>query len=179
MLRSRVYKDHQNRLINNEVTTISIFCCAICRPNSQSYLLTFSDFFYFRREISRAVQSCIQKGNRTNKFIFLGRTFWTSLFSSGNLCSKVKSDKQKHPHKGDGGGEGRERKGKEEGAGGARVSPPPPPPPPRHNLWICPCLCCIALCLRLNCEGSHLCVYNGDVMAIAHCSTAYDLKFRR
>src|SRR5208282_4711589 len=31
--------------------------------------------------------------------------------------------------------------------------------PPRHNLWICPCLCCIALCLRLNCEGSHLCVY--------------------
>src|SRR5208282_5032460 len=33
----------------------------------------------------------------------MGRTFWTSLFSSGNLCSKVKSDKQKPPHKGDGG----------------------------------------------------------------------------
>src|SRR5208282_4458870 len=31
--------------------------------------------------------------------------------------------------------------------------------PPRRNLRICPCLCCIALCLRLNCEGSHLCVY--------------------
>src|SRR5208282_5745491 len=38
-----------------------------------------------------------------NKFFFLGRTFWTSLFSSRNLCSKVKSDKQKPPHKGDGG----------------------------------------------------------------------------
>src|SRR5208282_1937317 len=34
--------------------------------------------------------------------------------------------------------------------------------PPRYNLWICPCLCCIALCLRLNCEGSHLCVYGSN-----------------
>ena len=33
--------------------------------------------------------------------------------------------------------------------------------PPRHNLWICLCICCIALCSRLNCVGSHLCVKIG------------------
>src|SRR5208282_1068153 len=82
-----------------------LFLAGILGARSQFFKGLFSDFYIFvekSRELSRTVfKSEIGQKN----LFFWGRTFWTSLFSSssGNLCSKVKSYKQKPPHKGDGG----------------------------------------------------------------------------